>query len=67
MVTYVKGNHSFTWHWCKNCTQYPPIIYEDQSNRPTYDLCNECKTKEKKGECKIQRIVPYKKGLKLFS
>jgi len=52
MVEYVKGNATDTWHWCKNCSQYPKTIYTRQTTRPSYDLCNQCKSKEKEKNCR---------------
>ncbi len=51
MVTYVKTKDSDTWHWCKNCTQYPTNISATTSTRPSHDLCNQCKAKEDKKDC----------------
>ena len=40
-----------TWHWCRNCSNDPKSDYTSQTTRPTYDLCNQCKSKEDKKEC----------------
>ena len=50
MTTYRKRTDKDTWHWCKNCTNYPTEDYREitVSNRPSYgELCNECRAKEK--------------------
>ncbi len=55
MATYVRANGSDTWHWCKNCSNYPAAnnIAEVSYTRPTKgELDNECKAKEKTGNCK---------------
>jgi hypothetical protein len=52
MVEYVKGYATDTWHWCKNCTQYPKTIFERRSDRPSFDLCNQCKSKEQDKTCR---------------
>ena len=52
MVKYVRGRGSDTWHWCTNCTQYPTDIVETRDTRPSFDLCNQCKSKEDEGTCK---------------
>lgn len=52
MVIYVKGSESDTWHWCKNCTRYPKNIYQKRSDRPSFDLCNQCKSKERDKTCR---------------
>ena len=51
MATYVKGPNTDTWHWCRNCNNYPSTIAKSQSTRPSHDLCNECKAKENAGNC----------------
>jgi hypothetical protein len=51
MATYVLS-HSDTWHWCRNCSKYPSQIKKSQTNRPSWDLCEECKDKEKDGTCR---------------
>lgn len=52
MATYVRTKGSDTWHWCKNCSQYPTVIGDTKYTRPESDLCNQCKAKEKDGTCK---------------
>jgi len=53
MPTYVQARGSDTWHFCKNCSRYPGNPEKKQSTRPTSgELCNECKSKEKAGNCK---------------
>ena len=55
MPIYRKKKGSDTWHWCKNCSNYPTSDYEERffSGRPTSgELDNECLAKEKKGECR---------------
>ncbi len=53
MVIYKRKKGSDTWHWCKNCSRYPsgPDV-ETKTTRPSYDLCNECKSKEREGSCR---------------
>ena len=48
---YVRGSDHDNWHWCKNCTQYPLLVYGRQSDRPLFDLCSQCQAKEDNGEC----------------
>jgi hypothetical protein len=50
-VGYVKGSEIDTWHWCKNCTQYPMYIYQRIFDRPNSDLCTQCKAKEDNKDC----------------
>ncbi len=42
MVVYVRNRSSKTWHWCRNCTDYPLIIDESSFVRPDSNLCTEC-------------------------
>ena len=47
-----RKNGSDTWHWCRNCSNWPTSDYTEKAGRPTSgDLCNECKGKEKAGTC----------------
>jgi len=63
MPTYVRKKGSDEWHWCTNCSNYP--TGPDVSGMVTMipfakillqgpygKLCNECKAKEEKGDCK---------------
>jgi len=50
MTTYVKGHDKDTWHWCKNCVKYPHTIAKTTTIRE-WDLCEECKAKERAGTC----------------
>lgn len=54
MPTYRRRKDSDTWHWCRNYSNYPTgSDVETRSNKPTSgELCNECKAKEDRGECK---------------
>lgn len=40
-----------TWHFCKNCSRWPTSNYDERHDRPSFDLCNECKSKEKEDNC----------------
>ena len=51
MATYVQGHGSDNWHWCTNCSQYPSSVAKQTQVRPESDLCNQCKSKERDGEC----------------
>jgi hypothetical protein len=50
-VGYVKGSQIDTWHWCKNCTQYPMYIYRRTFDRPHSNLCIQCQAKEDNKDC----------------
>jgi len=49
---YRKKNGSDTWHWCKNCSNWPTSNYQTSSTKPTSgELCDQCKGKEKNNNC----------------
>jgi hypothetical protein len=50
MTTYLKSS-SGTWHWCRNCVKYPSHPVKTQTTRPDWDLCEECKAKQRDGNC----------------
>ena len=53
MAEYRKKNGSDTWHWCKNCSNWPTSGYSVRFARPKDgELDNECKAKERAGVCK---------------
>ena len=57
MVTYRKRKGSDTWHWCKNCPDYPTENYDEVTvppdKRPSYDeLDNTCLSMERKRTCR---------------
>jgi hypothetical protein len=39
------------WHWCKNCSDYPSNAAGHTSVRPTGQLCDQCRAKERDGNC----------------
>lgn len=49
---YRKRIGSDTWHWFKNCTNWPAYNYDEQYSKPLFGgLCNECKSKDASGAC----------------
>ena len=52
MLIYRKKRGSDTWHWCKNCSKWPIVDYEESKDPKSGELCNECRSKDKEGECK---------------
>jgi len=51
-MTYRRKRGSDTWHYCKNCSNWPTSDYEERSTKPTNgELDNECQAKEKAGNC----------------
>jgi hypothetical protein len=53
-TTYVQAKDTDTWHWCRNCTQFPKSenIKKTTTVRPSFDLCNQCKDKERERNCR---------------
>ncbi len=59
MPTYVHAEGSTTWHWCRNCNNYPSNPSSSERHpageRPkSGTLCNTCKGKEASGDCRQQ-------------
>ncbi len=53
MAEYRRKKDSDTWHWCKNCSNWPVSNYVSSYSKPSYgELCNECKAKDERRECK---------------
>lgn len=52
VMAYRKREGSDTWHWCRNCNNWPTSGYTERTSRPSGDLCNECKSKEREGTCR---------------
>jgi hypothetical protein len=51
MAVYFRAQDSDTWHWCTNCSHYPTHIAGRRDTRPDWDLCEQCKDKERNGTC----------------
>lgn len=51
-MAYRRKKGSDTWHWCRNCTNWPSSDYDERASRPSYDLCNQCLGKERNGDCR---------------
>lgn len=55
MATYRRRKNSDTWHWCRNCSNWPTSDYEEvtTSGRPSSgELDNQCKNLERDGNCR---------------
>jgi len=51
--TYRKRKGTDTWHFCANCSNWPMQDFEEQYAKPTTgELCNECKAKKERNDCK---------------
>lgn len=52
-MAYRRRKGSDTWHWCRNCSQWPTVNYEEQQSKPTTgEFDNECKSKDADGTCR---------------
>ena len=52
MPEYRRKHGSDTWHWCRNCSNWPTSGYDSQHTKPTSgELDNECKSKDNAGTC----------------
>ncbi len=52
-MTYRRRKDSDTWHWCRNCSNWPTYDYVEREGKPTTgELCNECQGKERSGTCR---------------
>ena len=55
MPTYRRRTGHETWHWCRNCSNWPTDGFEEQyvpGGRPESGrLDNECLAKEREGTC----------------
>ncbi len=52
MVTFRRRRSSNTWHWCRNCSNWPTSNYDSSLSKPPGGApCNECQRKQRKGIC----------------
>ena len=53
MPTYRRKKGSDTWHWCRNCSNWPDSDNDERYSKPTSgELCNQCIAKDKDGNCR---------------
>ncbi|MCK4730149.1 MAG: hypothetical protein KAT28_02415 [Candidatus Aenigmarchaeota archaeon] len=50
MYRQIKGKD--VWHFCTNCSMWPTSDYKESESPTPGELCNECKSKKKSGECR---------------
>jgi len=51
-MTHRKKKGSDTWHFCKNCSNWPTKDYQQKFEKPSSDeLCDECRAKRRNREC----------------
>ena len=49
-----RRRDSDTWHFCTNCTNWPPTWSDhvDKYDKPTTgEFCDQCRAKRKEGNC----------------
>ncbi len=52
-MKYRKKKDSDTWHFCKNCSNWPTANFEEKAAKPSHgELCDQCKAKRKAGGCR---------------
>ena len=52
-MAYRKKNGSDTWHFCRNCNNWPTSDYTERQSKPTTgELCNECQAKKRSNNCR---------------
>lgn len=52
-MKYRRRKGSDTWHWCRNCSNWPTSHYDERSTKPTTgELDNECRAKEQASNCR---------------
>ena len=51
-MAYRRRKDKDTWHWCRNCSNWPSLDFEEKPTKPTTgELCNECRSKDAAGSC----------------
>ena len=52
-MPYRRRNDSDTWHWCRNCSNWPKSNYNERATKPrSGKLDRECKAKDRRGDCR---------------
>lgn len=51
-MEYRRKKGSDTWHWCRNCENWPLTNYDVSRTKPTSgELCDQCLAKDRAGNC----------------
>jgi hypothetical protein len=60
-----KADGSVIWHWCHNCSAWPPIDFKQRADKPPAwngeSLCDECAASDSR--CNCQYSVVLRAGL----
>lgn len=52
-MKYRRRRDSDTWHWCRNCSNWPTSNYVEQATKPASgEFDNECRAKEGSRNCR---------------
>lgn len=52
-MAYRRRKNSDTWHFCRNCSNWPTSDYVEQQAKPSSgELDNECLAKQEAGACR---------------
>lgn len=54
-MTYRSRRGSDTWHFCRNCSNWPSSDYDVRHRKPTgggEELCDQCLAKQRAGNCR---------------
>lgn len=52
--TYRRDPGGDTWHFCRNCSQWPDLAFVEEYDPPIgAELCNECRAKDAKRICQL--------------
>ena len=58
-MVYRRQKDSDTWHWCRNCSNWPESDYVEQKTKPTSgELDAECKSRNAAGTCRKSSWAP---------
>ena len=52
MTEYRRKKGKDSWHYCKNCSNWPTSNYDVKYSKPASgELCNECRSKDANKNC----------------
>lgn len=56
-IVYRRRRTSSTWHFCRNCSNWPPTGgFRTQVRPPQERLCKQCQAKARSGRCRPMRL-----------
>jgi hypothetical protein len=52
-MAYRRRQGNDTWHFCRNCSNWPTSGYDERETKPTTgEFCNQCQSKRSNGDCR---------------